>query len=740
MLGRKHRAAGAVDISLPVAAIVCVAAVIANPATAATYACPVVPPPLSPPTDDDQAATLLADQVALNNGIAFATGHVRLEQNTQALEAPRLRYNRKNATVHAENGIKYIRPGLYLTAQTAQVHINNNTGTFSSADYTLVSSRGRGQAAHAKVIGDGRYVLTDASYTTCSGATKAWLLTASSIELNKKTGRGEAYNSVLHFFGLPVLYLPYMNFPIDDRRHTGFLVPTYGSSSDSGYELALPYYINLAPNYDATIIPRLLTERGVQISGQLRYLTAHHRGEIEGSWLPSDNKYGANRGLIDYEHTGKLARHWGIQARFSAVTDNDYFDDLDTYLAETSESHLQRSLKLSYENTGVSFSILAEGFQNLNPYDSGPYERLPQIRLALKSPTAPFYAGIETEYTAFTDDNNIDARRLDLRPHVNWAVDHGGWYANAEAALHYTHYNFADEPSAATLSGESIERSIPVFSFGGGLRFVREAGDGWLQTLEPRFLYLYKGYEDQDQIHLFDTAIPDLNFGRLFQADRFTGKDRITDANQITLGVTSRLIDADNGNTVLKFELGRIFAFEAPRVHLPNRMQALETGYNDSGSDYFAGVTFTPGEHFSTGAIVQYDPKTQDLDRAVAHVRYRHDSGFRIRLAWRRYEDFRPMPRNSNQPGPAETLEQIQVALATPLGNSVNAFGQWAYSLAKDKSVTIQAGLEYRPSCCWATRVSWLHQINDSDGSYDTAFQFQIILRGLASFGKSGLQ
>lgn len=674
---------------------------------------------------------MVADQVALDDGVAVAKGHVRLEQKGQALEAPRVRYNRQNATVHAQHGLKYFRPGLYLTATSAKVHINDDTGTFSNADYTLTSSGGRGEAEHVEAIGAGQYILTDASYTTCAGETKAWLLTASRIELNKQSGRGEAFNSVLHFFGLPVFYLPYMNFPIDDRRHTGFLVPTYGSSSDSGYELAMPYYINLAPNYDATIIPRLLTERGVQITGQFRYLTAHHRGEIEGSWLPSDNKYGDDRGLIDYEHTGQLAPHVGIKARFSGVTDDDYFDDLDTYLAETSETHLQRSLQLSYENTGVSFSILAEGFQNLDTYElDDPYERLPQVRLQLNSPTAPFYTGIDAEFSAFTHDSTFDAQRTDLRPHVNWAIDNGGWYANSEAALRYTHYRFSDTQR------ESISRSIPVFSAGGGLRFVRSLDSGWLQTFEPRIRYLYKGYEDQSDIPLFDTAVPDLNFSRLFLTDRFTGADRIADANQVTLGVTSRLVEPDSGRTVLKFELGRTVAFEAPRVTMPGN---LETGFGDNGSDYFAGVKFTPNDHFSTGVIIQYDADTQDLDRAIAQINYRHDSGFRIHLAWRRYEDFRPLPLGANGyvAGATETLEQVQLGLAFPLGDAINIYGRWDYSLEKDKDVNIQAGLEYRPSCCWATRVSWQRTINDSDGSYDTAIMFQIVLRGLGAFGKS---
>lgn len=736
---RQRGAAHARTAYMPLLASVVfgLSALLANPAAAAPY-CRIVQPPLAPPENSTPVTTMLADEVSLQNNIAIAQGHVRLEQNGQALEAPRLRYNRDTATVRATEGAQYYRPGMYVTAQKAQVQVDANTGEFSGANYVLLSSGGRGQAAQVQALGNGQYVLTDASYTTCAGTTKAWLLTASSLELDKQSGRGEAWNSVLHFYGLPVFYLPYMNFPIDDRRHTGFLAPVFGTSSDSGYMLALPYYINLAPNYDATVVPRLLTDRGAQLSAQFRYMTAHHRGELDGSWLPGDDKYDdKTRALFAFEHTGRLLPHLGIEARFAAVSDNDYFDDLSTYFAKTSHSHLQRSLQLTYENTGIHASALVEGFQNLNDYDIGPYERLPQLRLELQSPTAPFFAGVDAEYTAFSDDNRIDAQRFDVRPHVNWAMDTGGWYANAEAALRYTHYSFADEAyqDAPWIRDASIERSIPVLSFGGGLRFTRTLDNGWLQTLEPRFFYLYKGYEDQRDIPLFDTAVPDLNFARLFMTQRFTGADRIVDANQLTLGVTSRLIDPASGRTVLRFDFGRIQAFEAPRVTWPG---AVETGFDDNGSDFVAGIQFAPTTHLNFGIIAQYDPDDEDLDRAIAHVDYRHDSGLRISLAWRRYEDFRPLPFdaiNRNTLGATETLEQVQVGLAFPLGDSLDVYGRWAYSLEQDKDVHIGAGLEYRPSCCWATRLSWQRDVQD-DGSYDTAFMFQLVLRGLGAFGR----
>lgn len=711
--------------------------VFAQPALAAPY-CRVTPPPLAPPATNNPQTTLQADAVTMADGIAVATGNVRVEQKGQALEAPRLRYNRNKATVRADDGAMFFQPGLYLTAATAKVHVDDDSGQFSRANYVLMNSGGRGEAKHVQALGNGEYLLKNATYSTCPGTTKAWLLTATSMNINKQTGRGSAWNSVLHFYGLPVFYLPYMNFPIDDKRHTGFLTPVFGVSSDSGYMLALPYYINLAPNYDATVTPRFLSDRGFQLNGQLRYRTRHHHGEIDGAILPSDSKHnGDDRWFVSYRHTGKLLPHLGVQLRYADVSDNDYFDDLNTYLTRTSHSHLRQSAKLLYANTGVSLSILAEQFQNLNAGDYGPYNRLPQVDLQLQSPTAPFYAGIEAQYTAFESNRDIDAQRVDIRPHVNWAMDAGGWFANAEGALRYTHYRFADEAYSDPTWGirnTSTDRSIPVFSFGGGLRFARQYDNGWTQTLEPRFFYLYKGYEDQSHIPLFDTAAPDLNFERLFMSERFSGADRIADANQLALGVTSRLLEPGSGRTVLRFDLGRIQSFKDTRVSWPN---STETGFNDQGSDIVAGLHFAPNRNFSAGLIAQYDTEEHDLDRAIARVNYRHDSGFRINLAWRRYNNFRLLPRAAPHyvPGATETLQQVKVGVGFPLTDYVDVYGNWEYSLEYHKDVRLNAGLEYRPSCCWATRLSWQRAIDD-DGSYDTAIMFQLVLRGLGAFGK----
>ncbi|MES1941577.1 Organic solvent tolerance protein [Salinisphaera sp. T5B8] len=736
--------------------LVCAGTLAAKPSIAAEMGCAVDTPPIALP-EPSAESTLVADQASLENEVAEATGNVRLERNGQALEAPFVRYDRKSGRAQARNGLQYYRPGLFLTADNGDVLINDETGEFNQARYSVLTNGGRGEAATVNALGAGRFELTDANYSTCDGETKAWLLSADRIELDRTTGRGEAFDTVMRFYGVPVFYSPYLNFPIDDKRHTGVLPPTFGSTSDSGFELAVPYYFNLAPNYDATLVPRILAKRGLQLGGQFRYLQQHHRGEFDGEYLPSDNEYDDDRALFHFEHIGQLSPHVGIEANYTRVSDDDYFDDLSNGLAGSSTSQLEQAVRLTAVDTGIRFTLLAQDFQTLDDYDNDnldrafsndPYKRMPQARLEMLTPTAPFRAGLDAEFSNFRRDDDIDAFRADARPRLLWGVDRGGWYANSEASYRLTRYDLrgfdeTDNFTRADTGGDDvITRDIPQFKLDSGLRFARSFNDGWIQTLEPRAQYLYTGYEDQSNIPIFDSGVADLHFDRLFADNRFVGSDRIGDANQLTLGVSSRVIEPESGRTVAKVDFGRVTGFRDLRVNMPG---AGEVGYGDRGSDYVAGLELRPTEHISARTTIQYDPDDSRVNRAVATASYRSDAGYQLDLGYRRYHDYRPLrevtridddtTRTTLVPGAYESLEQTAVGLRAPVTENLDVLGRWNYSLEENENVETLAGFEYRPSCCWAGRVAWRRYVADNDGRRDTAIMFQFVLNGLGQFG-----
>lgn len=698
------------------------------PASAALAQVCALPPAIAP-ADPSSPPALTADAASLEDDIATATGDVRLERAGQALEAPRLRFNRATQEVFAEQGLRYLREGLSLSAERAAVDIDDGTGIFEDAEFALRRSGGRGGAATIQALGDGRYLLTDADYTTCPGPDPAWQLTADRIELNRETGRGESFGTVLRVAGLPVFYTPYLNFPIDDQRHTGFLTPTLGHSSDDGLVLAAPYYINIAPDLDATVTPRLLTERGLQLAGQLRYLNRHSVGEVAAAFLPSDNEFGDDRALLHYDHRGQFTAYTAVQIDYNWVSDDDYFEDLSASLARTSKSQLERLLRLTAATSWARFALLAQDYQTLDDDDSPlfirePYARLPAARVSLLDPDGRWRLGLDATAVNFQRDIGVEAIRYDLRPRLLWGLDKRGWYINSELAWRYTRYEVQNNPAADLPS-----REIPSFSVDAGLRFARVLDNGWIQTLEPRAFYLYNDYEAQSALPLFDTGVPDLHFYRLFAHNRFLGADRIGDANQITLALTSRFLEPQTGRTVLKLELGRIFGFRELDVRLPMRSPI---GFGERHSDIVGNIEYQPANDWLAGATLQYDPQEGRANRAGLRAGYRDEAGRELRVGYRFFRDVRPAPGAA---GGRETLEQTEVLLAWPLGERWEVIGRWNYSLAQHQSVQTLAGFEYHPSCCWAFRLAYWRHVHNDRGEYDSAVMLQVELTGLGRFG-----
>lgn len=702
---------------------------------AAAVACPIEPF-IEPPEGLSQA-TMTADSASLNEqGMANAAGMVRMEKLDQALEAPSLTYDRTTSRVVAPDGLKYYRPGLNVSAEYADVNVNDSAGVFNQARFTLPGNGARGAAEKVEILDPDNFTLDQADYSTCPGEDKAWRLGAERIELNRAEGWGEAHDATLRLFDVPVLYTPYLNFPIDDRRKSGLLLPVAGTSGSSGFDLAVPYYLNLAPNYDATLIPRILTDRGFQLGGQLRYLSEHHTGELAGEYLPSDSVYGEERALIQAEHQGRFSERFGVEALYSKASDDDYFDDLGSNLAQTSQAQLERRLEFDYVRDWLHAEVLAQTFQALEPDDENqvfrlrPYGQLPTARLALKTPTFPWQARLDIEAANFRREDSLEGERYHLRPSFNWLHDRQSWYVEAETAWDYTEYRLNNSP--LTNVEDNQDRSLPMASLKAGMRFERLFAGGLLQTLEPRLFYLYRDFEFQGNLPLFDTGTPDLHFERLFANNRFVGLDRLGDANQMTVALTSRILDPATGRAILKADIGRVIGFDELEVNLPQRSAF---GYEDKHSDYVANLELAPTSRLFAGLTVQYEPDAGQLNRGTARTGYRDEQGRRIDLGYSFYRNFRPLDP-FNPLSDFETLEQTDIIVFTPITDRVRAFGRWNYSLDKHQSVESLGGFEYRPSCCWAFRGALRRFVRNSEGDYDTAIIFQIELTGLGRFGE----
>lgn len=674
-------------------------------------------------------AVILADKAELGeDGSSDLRGNVRVEQNGQVIEAEQLNYNRRSGAAQVNGNVYYGSRGLTIEAGAADLDLNDERAEFRDSRYQAPQTGARGRARVMKRDSDGVVTLQGADYTTCedsAASTPAWKLSASEITLDDRTGRGTAKGTTIRLKDIPVLYLPRFSFPIDDRRKTGFLAPIVGTSSQTGLDLGAPYYINIAPSYDATITPRYMSRRGAQLATELRYLLPRGQGSLAGEYLPDDKLTGERRYLANLRHDGLFSNQASVNLEYSRASDTNYFVDLDTTLSSAAATHLPQRGTLSWQPVNwFSAQALVSDYQTLDRtiarFDR-PYARLPQVRLNASSfKTQGFSFGAETEVSLFEHDDPTrpEGTRYDLRPVAAYLRDDGGTFVRSELAVRYTQYHL--DLTGTTLGRDDFNRTLPSLSLDVGQRYRRQLRSGWTQTLEPRLFYLYTPFRNQSRLPIFDSAEPDFEFAQLFVNNRYTGVDRVGDANQITLATSSRLIDPASGEVKLTVFAGEIIRFESPRVAIddPATGAMRSTPLDANHSDFIAGFDYRLSRNWSGGLTVQVDPTDGELDRGSVRLRYRDEGGTLAAVAYRYRDDL---------------LEQTDVSVALPLGRSWAAIGRYNYSILDSTDLEALAGLQYR-SCCWAVTAAArryvLGTLEHTEGIY---LQFE--LTGLAKVG-----
>ena len=661
-------------------------------------------------------------------GVSRLLGEVEIVRGDQSLRADRVDYNKAEQTASAEGAVKFNDPGLILRGERAEMDFGEDLGTFQHTEYSLPERHGRGGAA--VIRRDGKADLSDmeqVTYTTCDASRNQddpdWQLTASTVKLEHAEDIGTARNVVLRFKGVPFLYTPYISFPLSDARKSGLLVPSIGNSSDSGFELAMPYYWNIAPNRDATFTPRLLSKRGLQLGAEYRYLQSSGRGEVYLEVLPNDDEYGDHRVLGAYRQQGWYGERWNTSVDLNYVSDGDYFHDLGRTISLTSTTHLERRVDLTYNGDWWSLLGRVHGFQTLDesvPDSRRPYYRLPQLLFNGRLPRRAFGLDyrMRGELVRFEHDDRVTGTRLDTQLDVSRSWENPYSFITPKLGLRYTGYKLDNLTASGGLGPDDApSRATGLFSLDTGLFFERETqagGRDLLHTLEPRLFYLYAPKEDQNDIAVFDSGLFDFSFAQLFRENRFTGADRLGDANQITLALSSRLLDPASGEQLLKASIGQIMYFQDREVVLPG--QAVET---DNSSDLVAEFSGRLGRDWQARGAVQWDPHAQRTEKSVFHLRYQPEARRVLNLAYRK--------RFNN-------LEQTDLAFAWPLSAQWSVLGRWNYALDVSRTVDAFAGFEYT-SCCWAVRLVGRHYLKDLDSEASDAVLLQLELKGLASIG-----
>ena len=662
-----------------------------------------------------------------------AEGRVELRTHRETVLADRIAYDLVRDEVHATGNVVLRKGSDWIIGPEVVYHRPTQSGVFDSPTFQIGDSGARGDASKIVFAGADRYEVTDGRYTTCVAPRDDWYLETRALELDTGRQVGTARDATVRFFGAPIFYSPWVDFPLSNERKSGFLVPTAGSSGARGVELALPYYFNLAPNYDATVTPRFMSKRGLQLGGQFRYLFGsdfwQNGGEADVQYLPNDRQTGEDRYAFVWRHQQQLGvPGLGAYVDLNKVSDDKYFADLADRIAITSQTTLPREAGVSYVNGPWSLLARVQSFQTLQDPNAPivpPYNRLPQVigTLAETDWAGLTFSGFG-EYSRFRSDTLTEGSRAVLYPQVAFKRGTPGWFFAARTGVHLRRYDL-DQPIG---DDGSPSLAIPITSVDAGLVFERDwslFGTTFTHTLEPRAYYVYIPYREQNSLPAFDSAIDDYNFGQLFTENRYLGNDRIGDANQLTIGVTSRLLQPGTGAERLRVALAQRFYFEDQRVTLN------EVPRSASSSDILLAVEGRISDAWTIAGLVQQNLDSGQNERFNVAARYTPSPGRAL------FASYRYTRQLVNPTGEGSEIQQIDLAAQWPVNAQWTLLGRYNYSIVDRKVLEAVAGVEYNGDC-WTLRAV-LHRLATTVDQTNTSFFIQLELNGLARVGTSPL-
>ncbi len=723
-------------------------------------------------------------------------GNVVITKNIQKLTSDKATYNKASSMFNAEGNVIITEPNMVLKGDTARYQTDERKGRVDNAIYELPARPAQGIADSIR-FKPGTIDLDNPTYSTCPVGDEDWVLSASEMELHTDEGYGEAKHAVMRFKGFPIAYTPYITFPLNDERKSGFLMPAIGVSDTNGFEMATPYYFNIAPDQDATFTPTILSDRGLKLGGEYRYLSENHSGEVYAEWLNDssydDNREAAevalregteglgttdpegnvrpddiskNRGAFSLQQRANWQNGWSGNVDYNYVTDRYYLDDFGNNLRDKSETHLLRDGQLRYNGSIFNFMARAQGYQELQE-STHTYSRLPQLTLSASDSYTPYgvdlNAGLNSEFVMFaqnwddprdnsTTSERVEASRLHIKPNISIPFKNSYSFIKPKLSLDMVTYKLDNEDTDSTYFGsianpgntilkdDSPSRVAPVFSLDSGLFFDKELSlfdTPMTQTLEPRLFYLNVPEKDQDDFPLFDTGISSFSFNQLFRENRFTGADRLGDANQLTAAVTSRFLDDNSGAELFTASIGQIYYFEDREVTLnydSNGNPIQSDSDTDSSSSIAAEITSRFAPNWYTSYSLLYDP---------------HDDGkteeSRVRL---QYKSDPYHLANFEYSYRANDYEQVEVSTYWKIAPQWQALAHWYYSIYDAEATTNPAdardaytldskiGVEY-DSCCYALRFIVGREQSDYYSETDDYVMLQVQFKGLGSLAQS---
>lgn len=645
-------------------------------------------------------------RVELFDGISFSyRGGVITAERAMVLE--------DDSLIEVLDNVSLRGDGFEVSAEDASFDQVTEEMSFSGAALNIPERSARATAESIVVTPNGFISLNEIMFTTCPEDDVDWELLGRGLVIDRDAGFGRARNVRLKFGRVPILWAPYFSFPVDDQRKSGFLAPQIAERDRTGFDLTVPYYLNLAPNYDLLLEPRYMEERGLQINSNFRYLLPGTDGLLRFERIEEDEQLDRSRHYAHLEHETRFGDRWQLDTYIDDVSDSAYFEDMGGSLGVISQTHLDRFVDLAYFGPRWSVVSRVQEYQTIDDLivaGDYPYERRPQM--LFQGRWGDRVVGYDSTIEAVDFDRGVGVTgwRLDSTQELSLRFGRAGMYLTPAVAMRQTAYRVDDV--APGVDG-SPSRTLPVTSLDSGLRFERDAGRNlsWIQTIEPRLLYVSIPYEDQDELPIFDTILPDFNLVQLFSKYRFVGGDRVADTDRVSVGVTTRLIDSASGRERISATIGQTRFREPRQVMLPD-----EPATESRRSNYVAELGVTLSEKWNLDVGYQWNGETEETVRAETRFEFRPEGDRLFGVGYRMRKD---------------VLEQGDLSLIWPVGDRWRVIGQYSYSLLEKEPLERFAGLEYE-ACCWRLRVTSRRYIVRSTGETDDSISIQLELLGLS--------
>lgn len=708
----------------------------------------------------------------LQEGVARLEGSVQVNQGYRQLRSERATVDRNKRSIELNGQVLFREPGLLIEGENAAVSLNSGQVNVDNLAFVMHQAGIRGSAGQLTRDEASDFVINNATYTTCEPESNAWLLDSDKLAIDSETGVVTARNTKVRIKGIPLIYMPWARFPLDTRRTSGLLFPFLEVSEENGLDYGQPIYLNLAPNYDATITPRYISERGAMLEAEGRHLSTWGDTAIAAAYLPDDEggddpdsdvkrNQGENRWLAALNHHGGLNTRWFTQVDYTEVSDVDYFREVGNATLEVnSQTHLQQYAAVGYQNDHWRIGVAAQEFQNLFESAEEQYQVRPRVTADGYYRFGGLVANLTHQYTQFdhSDNNFVQGQRvrvdysLDLGTHWTWG------YFRPSVKGKYLGYDLENTQPGVD---PTPSVTVPVGIVDTGIYVERDWQWGFSSTFEPRLYFLHAEFEDQNSLPNFDSSLKTFSYEQLFSDDRFTGGDRIGDSEHLSIGLTTRLIDSSSGREWLRASLGQIFYFEDRHVSLnsvltetflanPNLdsisdlQQRLQTEADlnrllEDESSYAAELVLRLGKAWTLNLDGLYNKERDELDKGNVSLRYGGGDNRLFNLGYR-------FTNNVSRVAAGERLnndiEQADISTILPLLGSWSLIAKWHYDVTNERDLEIFAGVEYN-SCCWRTSIiarRWLDQddsvlIPERDLNEDSGIFFQIQFKGLGGMG-----